>query len=470
MSAATDRFYVHWLEGDTETDKELKQSYANYFLAKTELKNKVAFNTYSLAIKNQFQGNEEEAARYLRTISDVVKDDGGAFQTVLNQAFNEFSVLSTEAQSTKKIAELARELSNDITALDGIISQYKEIIKFLGENIDVTALFGGTVMNPVLNDQARKLFNIKDNPTPLITKEEYKAFGGYYRAIYVSLINKVNEFSAKVSSLDGSGLSKVNPDELATMLFAIANSIRPIAGIMSEYVIENTANSLLTDFEKGIKISKASERVSIAEKQWSEKTGMTVQTFTKKTKDLEININGLSATANFNFDQGGITLKRTTTNKAESLIHLKGSSTRLANYIREAPDLNLEAFYNVYANNKFFDSAVTGNMYNTIHGIIIAKALAGSLTQNDISVIMVINNKPFTIFDLLNAEGDYSKYVEYIIKPELPALAGAIAAIHKKIQISGESSIQQARKRSNHIIGAINKQNIGVMLKLKGLI
>ena len=83
---------------------------------------------------------------------------------------------------------------------------------------------------------------------------------------------------------------------------------------------------------------------------------------------------------------------------------------------------------------------------------------------------MVINNKPFTIFDLLNSEGDYSKYVEYIIKPELPALAGAIAAIHKKIQISGESPIQQARKRSNHIIGAINKQNIGVMLKLKGLI
>jgi hypothetical protein len=35
------------------------------------------------------------------------------------------------------------------------------------------------------------------------------------------------------------------------MLFSIANSIRPIAGIMSEYVIENTANTLLSDFEKG---------------------------------------------------------------------------------------------------------------------------------------------------------------------------------------------------------------------------
>ena len=107
------------------------------------------------------------------------------------------------------------------------------------------------------------------------------------------------------------------------MLFGIANSIRPIAGIMSEYVIENTANTLLNDFEKGLKISKASERVSAVEKAWSKSTGKTVQTFTKKTKDLEININGMSAYANFNFDQGGITLKRTTTGKAESLIHLK---------------------------------------------------------------------------------------------------------------------------------------------------
>jgi hypothetical protein len=166
------------------------------------------------------------------------------------------------------------------------------------------------------------------------------------------------------------------------------------------------------------------------EKAWSKSTGKTVQTFTKKTKDLEININGMSAYANFNFDQGGITLKRTATGKTESLIHLKGQKTKLVNYIRESPDLNLEAFYNVYANNKWFNSTVLNNMYETVHGIIIAKALAGSLTQNDISVIMVINNKPFTIFDLLNTNGDYSKYIEYIIKPELPQLAGAISTIH----------------------------------------
>ena len=470
MSIATDRFYVHWLAGDNDNDFKLKQSYANYFLSKTELKNQVAFNTYSNAIKNQFKGNDDEASRYLNIISDIAYKDGSAFQKVLDQAFTEFSVLSTEAQSTTNITNLAKQLDTNANALDDIIKQYKDIIKFLVENIDITTIYGSTIMNPGLNDKAKKLFNITNNPNPLITKEEYSQFGGYYRAIYASLVTKTNEFASKINSLDGAGLQKLNPEELSTMLFGIANSIRPIAGIMSEYVIENTANTLLNDFEKGLKISKASERVSAVEKAWSKSTGKTVQTFTKKTKDLEININGMSAYANFNFDQGGITLKRTTTGKAESLIHLKGQGTRLVNYIREPVDLNLEAFYTVYANNKWFNSTVLSRMYETVHGIIIAKALAGSLTQNDISVIMVINNKPFTIFDLLNTNGNYSKYVEYIIKPELPQLAGTISAIHQKIQIDGETPIKQARKRSNNIISAINKQHIGVMLKLKGLL
>ena len=172
MSIATDRFYVHWLAGDNDDDFKLKQSYANYFLSKTELKNQVAFNTYSNAIKNQFKGNDDEVSRYLNIISDIAYKDGSAFQKVLDQAFTEFSVLSTEAQSTTNITNLAKQLDTNANALDDIIKQYKDIIKFLVENIDITTIYGSTIMNPGLNDKAKKLFNITNNPNPLITKEE----------------------------------------------------------------------------------------------------------------------------------------------------------------------------------------------------------------------------------------------------------------------------------------------------------
>ena len=199
MSTAIQHFYVHWLAGDNEKDFELKQAYANYFQYKLGAENKIAFKTYSNAIKKQFYGNEKEAERYLNAISDIVNKS--AFSDVFNEAFNNFSVLSTEAQSTKNIKELAEDLDKNADALDNIIGQYKNIIKFLGENIDVDKTQSYTSLNPTLSNKAKKLFGIKGSgKNSLITKAEYLRMGGYYRAIYASLVNKVNDFSKKVSS------------------------------------------------------------------------------------------------------------------------------------------------------------------------------------------------------------------------------------------------------------------------------
>lgn len=472
MSVFDNTVYVHWLKDNSEDDSKNKEACANYFLAKKEIQVNNAYKIYSRAIRNQFTGGQEELDRYLDSLKSIIKDE--SFTKALDSVNLQLPSFQEGDQSRPTIEALAKQLEMKSDSLDDIIKRYKDIISFLGSNIDIQKIQYSSIVSNTLNNKTMELFDIKSTTDGLINAKEYKAWSGYYRKIYSTLVEKVNDFASQVNSLEGSALATVDPTDLSKMITDIANSIRPIMGILSEYLVESEFEKITSDFtdklekeQKGLdfKISKAKER----------RQGNEIQTFTKKTKDLEININpqknANQVNAKFSFDKGGITLKRTTEGKEEHTINLKGKSTKLKGYI-EHSELDLEKFYNVFANNSVFNSDVTTSMYNYVHELIKAKALAGSLTQDDICVLMIINNKVYTIFDLLEEEIKESSILKFTIAPKLPSLAKTIDEAHKWEQPKNEkisSSVNKAnRVRSDKIIKLINKQHIGVMLQMRG--
>lgn len=413
--------YIQWYLDHNEM-KEATEPFLRYKKAKTEALNRASFNMYSKIIKEKFNTNEE-VARYLRFARTLVNNEyfAQAFNKVVdNLSFPEktnremyFSWIQKElVDNNLKYQALTHEIQNSIqsiinvlgtTGLDAIIpgsDAYNELVKFYNGDVG----------------QVDRIITQKHKV------DLEKTFAGQYR----SMIGKIPSFM-DILEKPGDDISKTF-ELLARMLLPI----QTLTGICSEYQAEYELNKLLEEMQKSLKLNG----VNITRVGDESDPGFRIG-----TADLSIQM-GENPHISFNMPNLGITLKRSHKNlgalkdDGTVTIQLKSGTTYGALMQDIDPDL-VTAFYTIYANTRPIirgqqqaplpTSALT-NAYAQMKQRMFVTALIGSAKSENLVFVMVINNKAFTIFDLLQRlkEETYANESTVLLKPAFRTMRGGV--------------------------------------------
>lgn len=147
----------------------------------------------------------------------------------------------------------------------------------------------------------------------------------------------------------------------------------------------------------------------------------------------------------------------------------------------------INAFYNLYANyqkpwggkkpqpendrSHDISGATMHSMYGIMHLAFVSAAIAGSMDEEDFSFVMVVNDKKYSIADILRnltAEDIENNSGSIIMNGKtLGKAQPGIAAKHIKNTYIKKPSIEQQFKRSNNTINAINRISMNMSIRLR---
>lgn len=449
----TDPNYIQWFL----TDEEMAACTATFNMSNFKKENfSVSLKTYGDIIRNRFQGNDQAISEYLNAARSLTGNQ--AFEQVFNNAIDALPMPDITTGQLF-IPAVRSALTKDSESYQKMVSQVSEalanIINLLG-GADLDAIMPGTPGYEAL----QKIMPDNTMVDRVITTRQYDALDGRFKGQYKYLLSLLPDFADCISS--------TGSDASLNIIQRILRPIQTLMGICSEYQAEIEANKLLDDLAKGLKAPNLSiSRVGDEGLKGGFRTG---------TADLSVNLGEGAAGLSFNMPNLGLSLKRTHKNldTAKSVkIQLKGGTTFGKIMSELAPGL-VTNFYTLFANTAptmhgIKQSPVTkptlDSAYRYMKMAALVPALIGNANAPDLVCILVINNKAFTIFDLLsklsNAAGDDSKV---IVKPAFSTQRKGIVAQHQAI--FEQTPYPERMNRSNAIRAAIDSLSLTMALNL----
>lgn len=448
-------YYVNWFLDKNEMDEMV----GNFITQKQTFSNQAALNHYSKIILNKFK-NSEEMDSYLNLVRQLVGNKN--FEGALNQAVEALPMptigsrqlyIGAIQQEILADAKKFEQLQNEVTAsLEAIISTLGvSDFPLIDKDLNSEAL----VALKQIYGNNEKIYN------QMITGKQYQELDARFRGQYRYLLNLLPDFA---SCLSGS------PSQTSlNIIQKLLGPIQRLIGICAEYQVEYEVQKILKELEKSL--NSKNIKVQRVGDDKAEAKG-----FSTQTADLSISL-GDNGKINFNIPNLGMTLKRTRKkiNKNNTLnIKLK-TGTNYGMLIKDIDSNVVNAFYNLYVNtrpivNGIQQSSIPGGtltaMYNHMKSLMGVTALIGDANAEDLVFVLVINEKAYTIFDLLSKMSEANLDKAFQIKPAFTTARKGLLEKHKELY--SKYTPEERELRSSGIINSINKTSASVYMNING--
>lgn len=437
--------YIQWyLEPDEMKLISANFITQNYNSAKKHMTALASFDFYKTKILNKFNNSQEYANKYYNISRNLVNNE--KFQQALNASMKQLQ-LPALTNRALYVEEIRNELKNNIDKFEELTSQISQAISAI---MDV---FGNEDY-----EEIQALGYQKKNR--IISQQDYENMGAY-KGQYERLLSYLPEFQNILKS------DKVTDNTLA-ILSKMLGPIQTLIGICNEFVITEQLNKLVqyfvNDFQniQGLEIKRVGSDNSTNS-----------QEFKVQTADVAFIFNQNNAEGRFSLPDLGISLKRSSKKLSEAeQVNVKLKGTNLGKLMNEIDPRLVTAFYTLYANTR---PTIGGKRQNAIPaGLlpysyvymktqILVPALIGNINSKELVSVFVINDKAYTIYDLLEKLSTQSINKVMTMKPAFSTKHSAIVNQHK----SFFNPLGRPETRSHNIRKEIDKISMNIYLTLK---
>lgn len=468
-----------------------ERNYAAEFFAYRDQSENSQFNLsasiYREKMKANFDFNSDESLNeYLDLIMTLM--NSSEIQRALNNAMSALPMPSIGSRQLHVNAIMA-SLQKDATKMNAYLKELNGVFEGILRTIssisqeDLLAMsIDGNQLNPVIKKKLETIWQTSLSSGTIKASQKYNDLSGRAKAQYRSLIMRVSRLADQGLYTGGGFNSKAmsESNELAALLSPIVMFFQTLLGFASEYVIAENLNKLTHEL---ISIGGLLPNVKVSASTVGTQSG---GIFSTGTTDLAIKLTpeGGDISMDASLPDIQASLKRTKTRKDGSIaIHIKDSSFgKLMQAILGTSFSagNLNAFYNLYAaqknNSKYKgtdpDSGSRdfsiNEVYNVMQEAMVVAAIAGSMTKEDLSMVLVINNQVLSIYDILANPEKYSMSGD-----KLTVKGTNLRNSRKSIQamntIDPDEPLNQSEgyDRSAAIITAINAIAVKMSIELK---
>lgn len=448
--------YIQFFLNDKEMD-EVTAPFLAYKESKAATMNRISFQTYKQMMIKRFENDEESVAQYLQLARKFVNNKN--FESALSNAvdnlampeYTNMKVFAMQDYLTKNAQEY-QKLVNEVTAA---VTSITDILGIA----DLSAIMPGTkaydILQKIYNDQGKDFDRI-------ITLSQHKDLDARFAGQYKYLLSLLQDFQNVQDSGDRGAAVQI--------LGKLLVPIQTLIGICNEYQVELEVNKLLSDMAKdlnspNIQVTRVGDE--------SDKL------FSTGTADLKASMNIGHSNVEFKVPDLGMSLKRSHKNldsAKEVKIKLK-TGAKLGNLMAGIMDPKLVTqFYTIYANTqpmingnrqKALPAGTISSAYALMKAKCLIPALIGNINSDDLVAIFIINNKPYTIFDMLEAMADATSGEE-----------GGTGVIMEKLSFTAGRKIAQGANqyiendptgwtRSKAVRNAIDSISTNIYLRLR---
>ena len=491
--------YVHWYmkTGDVNAlryERALEDLKSKAWSTKAQnLMKKRVKAQYGLKTDKDFKDFLDISASLIGgTKSDFAQMTQMAFKSLSQfKSLNQQGIqnLTTKVKTPKDLNMLGTKVNDMFQIMDKFIafcsnfysqSSGQDFLAFLlSENL----VTGKTksIFQSIINTKQARLFDGTESETSRkgasqIFKEMYSKIRSTKNGNFKSyVIQEYNNQSGKERTL-------------GTIINSYYNFMAQTAGSMYEILLDVFLNVKLIELMK--KNAPKNVKITSASTKDSSKYMETKYTFLKPTVDLTLGIEG----AQINFKSPiGLSVKRSTrTDKNNIDIHIKSSTlgkllTLSRNYGLWNETKHGEAFYNIVANHRrhktpnptgggggtyyYYQGDSSDNalspIFKSMNKMFLIFGLAGALSEKDLATYILVNNKVYSIYEILS-------------KLDLPdfSTSGISNAMQEKIrakhrfyykgeQVDTTPNMELAKERTRDLIQKnIFKQSLSMNLKL----
>lgn len=421
--------------------------------ASAKLRERVSLQQYSNVIKKRFEGNDSKADRYIGIARSMVNNDG--FSSALTQAVEKLPLpkLTNKSLYAPVIQNMLLENTSEYAKLtDQLKTSLRNIANTLG-----TADLDNVVPGSDISNALDELFESTNKNDRVITLNNYNKLGAAFRGQYRAMLSQLPSF---MGALKGSP----NHDTLE-IIRQILRPIQTLTGVCSEYQVKYELEKVLGSLEKSIQ-STGCKVSRVGDEQGA--TGG----FRVGTSDISITL-GEGGNMNFSVPNLGMSLKRMSKNlNAADKVNIQLKNTTYGALFSELDPSVVTSFYTIYANTRpvlgnakqgVIPSGTLTQAYNHMKQLALVPALIGNASSDDLVCILAINNKAFTIFDLLDKLSDEDIRRGMIISPALSTKRKGAVAAHIGFYAK---TVAGKEDRSRNIRGLIDKISASVKLNL----
>lgn len=462
--------YIQWYL-DSDELEESSKPFAQYAKVKQRLMGEASFQFYKRKLEQEFKSSDD-MQKFLTLSSAIVQNKN--FEQALSNAVDNLKMPDLSNMQVGYVAyykNLLKTNSEEFTKLTTQISNaLMAIISILGIS-NFEALPPDNKMGKT-NAELKKALQLiyKDNPSELdriIKLSEFKELDNKYKGQYGYLLSLIPDFT-EIASAGGTAT-----DASLKILSKILTPIQTLIGICNEYQVEIEVNKLVDDFAKSLnqKSVQATRTGDIG----------SADGFSIGTADLAIHMNPGASNIQFSIPDIGVSLKRTGKNlKTAKDVNIKLKGTNIGNLMHELDPELVTQFYTLYANaaggsgtqpnlggvqQRPVPAATMQAAYKYMKSLALVPALVGNFDVDELVSIFVINNKSYTIYDLLAQIAESSdEDVGVIFSKELSSHRKDIQAKHSNIY--DLTDYEHRNSRSQKIRQYIDAISVAVHIRL----
>ena len=468
------KYYVHWYLGSKTKKASSNQKkgsydariYEQYAQRIEKLKAEKLAKAYKRVIKQTYKIDNLQTTDKLLSYIDNLLDSNG-FQSAIQEAFNIINKAapSFDLEDSEISSGLNKDASGRIIGFSGQLDKcINQLNKFInGLEMFFNADYGQAYLTFLQENSHKKKSNLKaalskmgtDKSIQILTQSKQKKAETSlqsYNEIKNKLNNLIDNLNAQTSTKTKSQKTVSKEDNIIGFIKKLFVAQSQIAGSIYEIVLNDSLNlliesKLLKNLPPNIKVV-SSEHTGT--KQLSGK-----KSFKTSTTDVQLGVNfgSLDITIPIGFSMKKS--KFSDKNKLNNL-HLKNTNIGKLLDISQSTTQLLDntdkiSFYNIMANHGRHSSKGRGggspyyyykgsqNSLSTylqkMNQIFLIPAIAGSLSEEDLATIFLVNNQSYSIYDLI--------------------------ASSQQASVGGLSSEMQKRIRRRHLweLNTLNKNN-----------
>ena len=437
--------YIHWYLNDRRRLGQKYSAIANSFIK--NLNSQKLIKAYSKTVKNAFDIPNQEILNEVigfknnATTQKFQEAINTAFQLVDTQTAKDFGLTKKGDNWVKADGKSALQINqNQITKISKEMLQFFDMLEtsmrhiemvFSSEEKDITAYYQFLtqklqVVNP---NMAKDLQTNRGKYSAVLTRKRIESLNSRHQNMY----NNLMEISQQAKKMKGGLKSYINttladPNNTKTfkeIMNTIVTSITFLRGLVLESLeidilsIENIRSMIDEQVMSGLKYSPNGIIKNIISSGGNQSRSS--MAFSQSTSDGTIFIDYLNKKGQVVVSvPAGMSIKKSASSTNNYIdVAIKSSSfgklmrlTRTAGIINKRQE---EAIYNILANHgktktgdisddTFVYSRMTP-LLNAIHDSFLVAGLAGSLTKEDLTTIVVINNKVYSVLELLANSG-----------------------------------------------------------------
>ena len=487
------QYYVHWYYGKQGSGKDIKNlknseknSRYNEKIAKQlfNINRKRLVAEYKKVIKTTYSFTKNsEVNKFLYDERQLFSKSG--FQQAVDEAFNlvheaaPFFKMTDEeiAKSLVKdpkseVVSFNKELEKTVRAMIKFMNNCTEIMNNGNTQVYLDFLKKYSGNSPGLREALSQLGDTK--ALRILTKTKEDLVESQFKELKneeVELQSYIDNLNAQTSSVTKKGTVKSQEKNMVSYVRSLFQAQAQKAGELMEIIFTDVSNALIET--KLIKNISNNPNIRVEHTGTRAPVGGGNTSFAKYTTDNYLSLRAdiptkLSMKRYKGFD-----------GKSLSKVHLKNTNLRSMLNILEARtglfgQQQRRAFYNTIANHRrhatksgkgggggaVYSFKDINMYYNALNKIMLIPALAGSLTKEDLSTLFMINNKVYSIVDIIAQAAEYGT-----IGNNWNAINQQVRAGHRW-KPPEENKVKSGQERSNEVIESILNSKLNLSLSL----